>query len=89
MIKCPRCGISLSSEQCLEYHLLKKKTPCNKHSCINCNKIFKNENSLKIHKVTCQKILPKNKISLNIDNDILYFCKNKLKDLIIGIEFYF
>ena len=52
--KCWRCGLLLSSEQALQYHLGKKKK-CISIICEICNGIFPSNASLCIHKSKCKE----------------------------------
>jgi len=46
---CNKCGKKFSQKIHWTYHTDKRKTPCDKHSCEFCKKIFTNKRSLKKH----------------------------------------
>ena len=46
---CPRCGIGLTTEQSLVYHLTKKRTRCDACVCSICNTNCRTNMRLQIH----------------------------------------
>ena len=85
MSKCPRCGRVFTSEQCLDYHLTKKKVKCNSVKCYTCNQMFNTISKLNIHKVTCVQNISDNKLSVNINNDIVCLSFKNLENIHIYI----
>lgn len=57
MVKCMRCGKDFSTQQALDYHLTKKKKPCNAiFACTLCHTKFESEIKQKYHIRECQYI---------------------------------
>jgi len=81
MSKCPRCGKIFASEQCLEYHLSKRKVKCSSVKCDTCNQMFNTIIKLNIHKVHCLRNIYDNMLSININNDIICLSLKKLENV--------
>ena len=75
MVICPKCGIELSSEQALSYHL-NRKVPCMSLKCTKCAKIFKTQLELNNHMKHCEyPISEQMKEIFNRSSDYIFVLK--------------
>ena len=65
---CPRCGIVLTTEQSLIYHLTKKKTRCDACVCSICNVNCRTNMRLQIHMWKCHDVDNNHCLSIVIDD---------------------